>query len=76
MRYTHLGRTGLVVSRLALGTMNFGHVTDEAASHAIMDRAVEAGIKSIRYGRCLWRSPDTGYPERIRNLGRNHRSLA
>ena len=44
MRYTHLGRTGLVVSRLALGTMNFGHVTDEAASHAIMDRAVEAGI--------------------------------
>ena len=44
MRYTHLGHTGLVVSRLALGTMNFGHVTDEAASHAIMDRAVEAGI--------------------------------
>lgn len=44
MQYTHLGRTGLVVSQLALGTMNFGHVTDEAASHAIMDRAVEAGI--------------------------------
>lgn len=29
MNYTHLGRTGLKVSRLCLGTMNFGDVTDE-----------------------------------------------
>ncbi len=28
MNYTHLGRTGLKVSRLCLGTMNFGDVTD------------------------------------------------
>jgi aryl-alcohol dehydrogenase-like predicted oxidoreductase len=44
MEYTHLGRTGLSVSRLCLGTMNFGSQTDEATSHAIMDGALAQGI--------------------------------
>ncbi len=44
MEYTQLGRTGLKVSRLVLGTMNFGPQTDEADSHAIMDAALAAGI--------------------------------
>ncbi len=44
MQYTHLGRTGLQVSRLCLGTMNFGPETSEADSFAIMDRALEHGI--------------------------------
>src|SRR5437764_369998 len=44
MDYTHLGRTGLSVSRLVLGTMNFGPQTSEADSHQIMDRALEHGI--------------------------------
>lgn len=44
MQYTQLGRSGLKVSRVCLGTMNFGPVTDEAASHGIMDRALELGI--------------------------------
>jgi aryl-alcohol dehydrogenase-like predicted oxidoreductase len=44
MDYKHLGRSGLKVSRLALGTMNFGMVTDEAASFSIMDEALEQGI--------------------------------
>jgi NDP-hexose C3-ketoreductase / dTDP-4-oxo-2-deoxy-alpha-D-pentos-2-ene 2,3-reductase len=44
MDYTQLGRSGLSVSRLCLGTMNFGPVTSEADSHAIMDRAHEHGI--------------------------------
>jgi aryl-alcohol dehydrogenase-like predicted oxidoreductase len=44
MQYTHLGRTGLQVSRLCLGTMNFGPQTSEADSFAIMDRALEHGI--------------------------------
>ncbi|WP_156724991.1 aldo/keto reductase [Streptomyces apocyni] len=44
MKYTQLGRTGLKVSRLVLGTMNFGPQTDEADSHSIMDAALDAGI--------------------------------
>ncbi len=44
MEYTQLGRTGLQVSRLCLGTMNFGPFTDEAESYAIMDQALEMGI--------------------------------
>lgn len=44
MKYTQLGRTGLKVSRLVLGTMNFGPLTGESESHAIMDSALDAGI--------------------------------
>lgn len=44
MEYTHLGRTGLEVSRLCLGTMNFGPYTSEGDSFAIMDKALELGI--------------------------------
>lgn len=44
MNYTHLGRTGLKVGRIALGTMNFGELTDAAASLRIMDAALDAGI--------------------------------
>ena len=44
MEYTNLGRTGLKVSRLCLGTMNFGPETTEPDSFAIMDHAHEVGI--------------------------------
>lgn len=44
MEYRSLGRTGLKVSRLCLGTMNFGPQTSEADSFTIMDRALELGI--------------------------------
>lgn len=44
MEYKNLGRTGLRVSRLCLGTMNFGPHTNEADSHSIMDKALEYGI--------------------------------
>jgi len=47
MDYVNLGRAGVKVSRLCLGTMNFGPETDEAASFAIMDRALELGINYI-----------------------------
>jgi aryl-alcohol dehydrogenase-like predicted oxidoreductase len=54
MEFTHLGRTGLSVSRLCLGTMNFGPLTSPADAHAIMDRAHEVGINFFdtanRYG--------------------------
>src|ERR1700761_7435176 len=44
MEFTHLGRSGLTVSRLCLGTMNFGPLTSETDAHAIMDSAHEQGI--------------------------------
>jgi aryl-alcohol dehydrogenase-like predicted oxidoreductase len=44
MQNAHLGRTGLKVSRLCLGTMNFGPQTAEADAFRIMDRALELGI--------------------------------
>ncbi|MCP3168116.1 aldo/keto reductase [Myxococcus qinghaiensis] len=44
MKYTNLGRSGLSVSRLCLGTMNFGWTTEEPDAHAIMDSALERGI--------------------------------
>jgi aryl-alcohol dehydrogenase-like predicted oxidoreductase len=54
MEYTHLGRSGLTVSRLCLGTMNFGMETEEADSFRIMDAAHEHGINYFdtanRYG--------------------------
>ena len=56
MKYTHLGRTGLQVSRLCLGTMNFGPWTSEADSHIMMDTALEHGVNFFdtanRYG--IW----------------------
>ena len=47
MEYKTLGRTGLKVSRLCLGTMTFGWSADEAVSHAIMDAAFAAGINFL-----------------------------
>ena len=44
MDYVQLGRTGLKVSRLCLGTMNFGPETDEKDSFAIMSQALSLGI--------------------------------
>src|ERR671938_217995 len=44
MEYRKLGRSGLRVSPLCLGTMNFGPQTSEAESFAIMDKALELGI--------------------------------
>jgi aryl-alcohol dehydrogenase-like predicted oxidoreductase len=44
VEHTHLGRTGLLVSRLCLGTMNFGPETSEEDSQTIMDRALDEGV--------------------------------
>ena len=64
MKFTNLGRSGLSVSRLCLGTMNFGPETDEASAHAIMDAALANGINFFdtanRYG-----APQHGRTEEI-----------
>ena len=44
MNYANVGRSGLKVSRLCLGTWNFGTRTDEQEAFRIMDAALEAGI--------------------------------
>src|SRR5690554_6492633 len=44
MKYTNLGRTGLKVSKLCLGTMNFGQSTSEQEAYRIMDAALDAGV--------------------------------
>jgi aryl-alcohol dehydrogenase-like predicted oxidoreductase len=44
MTYAHLGCSGLMVSRIGLGTMNFGYTVDESSSFAVMDAAIDAGI--------------------------------
>ena len=54
MKFRNLGRSGLSVSRICLGTMNFGPETDEATSHSIMDSALATEINFFdtanRYG--------------------------
>ncbi|MFQ5398757.1 MAG: aldo/keto reductase [Anaerolineae bacterium] len=47
MEYRRLGRTGLKVSTICLGTMQFGWTADEATAHEIMTRAVELGCNFI-----------------------------
>src|SRR4051794_6261385 len=44
MAYRHMGRPGMLVSRIGLGTMNFGYTVDEADSFVVMDAAVGAGV--------------------------------
>jgi aryl-alcohol dehydrogenase-like predicted oxidoreductase len=65
MKYTHLGRSGLQVSRLCLGTMNFGPQTTEEDSFAIMDAALEAGVNFIDTANVYGRSKGKGATETI-----------
>jgi len=68
MEYTRLGRTGLRVSRLCLGTMNFGPVTEEADSHRILDTALDAGINFVDTANVYGWGENKGWTESI--LGR------
>ncbi|MFO7168343.1 MAG: aldo/keto reductase [Chloroflexota bacterium] len=65
MEYTRLGRTGLRVSRLCLGTMNFGPHTSEADSFAIMDKALELGINFFDTANVYGRPLGPGVTEEI-----------
>jgi aryl-alcohol dehydrogenase-like predicted oxidoreductase len=65
MQYTNLGRTGLTVSRLCLGTMNFGPRAGEEDSHAIMSRALELDINFFDTANRYGRDVRDGYTEEI-----------
>lgn len=47
MRYKQVGRSGLKVSQLGLGALNFGYVTSEHEAFKIMDEAINLGINLI-----------------------------
>ena len=65
MQFTHLGRSGLSVSRLCLGTMNFGLETEEPAAHSIMDSALEAGINFFDTANVYGGTEHRGWTEEI-----------
>ncbi len=65
MEFTHLGRTGLKVSRLCLGTMNFGPQTDESDAHTIMDSAHEHGINFFDTANAYGGAEHRGHTEEI-----------
>ncbi|MDR8414512.1 aldo/keto reductase [Nonomuraea sp. 3-1Str] len=65
MDYVNLGRSGLKVSPLCLGTMNFGPVTSEEDSFAIMDRAHELGINFFDTANVYGWKKGEGVTERI-----------
>jgi aryl-alcohol dehydrogenase-like predicted oxidoreductase len=65
MRYVHLGRTGLRVSRLRLGTMNFAWQIGEPDSHAVLDRALGAGITFVDTADMYGRRTGDGLSERF-----------
>jgi len=65
MEYTSLGRTGLSVSRLCLGTMNFGPHTIESDAHSIMDTALQQGINFFDTANAYGGSENKGRTEEI-----------
>ncbi|TLY22352.1 MAG: aldo/keto reductase [Nitrospirae bacterium] len=65
MQYVHLGRSGVKVSRLCLGTMNFGPETSEEDSFAIMDRALEVGINFLDTANVYGWKVGEGWTEQI-----------
>lgn len=74
MEYAHLGRTGLLVSRIGLGTMNFGVTTDETEAFGVMDRAIELGVNLFdsadHYGGRKSRDVDEGHGTTEEIIGR------
>jgi aryl-alcohol dehydrogenase-like predicted oxidoreductase len=65
MKYTQLGRSGAKVSRLVLGTMNFGPHTEEADAQAIMDRALAVGINFFDTANVYGSEDHAGWTEEI-----------
>ncbi|OZB96573.1 aldo/keto reductase [Paenibacillus sp. XY044] len=65
MKYTYLGKTGLKVSRLCLGTMNFGPSTEEKEAFKIMDAALDAGVNFFDTANVYGGNERRGWTEEI-----------
>lgn len=68
MKRRRLGRTGLVVSEICLGTMTFGNQADERTSHAILDRAYDAGVDCFDVAEVYPVPPDRKYAGRSEEI--------
>jgi len=68
MKRRRLGRTGLVVSEICLGTMTFGNQADERTSHAVLDRAFEAGVDVFDVAEVYPVPPDPKYAGRSEEI--------
>nr|WP_145160102.1 aldo/keto reductase [Paenibacillus terrae] len=65
MKYTYLGKTGLKVSRLCLGTMNFGPSTEEKEAFKIMDAALDGGVNFFDTANVYGGNEHRGWTEEI-----------
>ena len=69
MQYRRMGKSGLKISVLTLGTLWFGSKVDEATAREIVDRALAAGINCVDtadiYGKDRWDTPERGPAEEI-----------
>jgi aryl-alcohol dehydrogenase-like predicted oxidoreductase len=68
VNHRRLGRTGLVVSEICLGTMTFGNQADERTSHAILDRAYDAGVDFFDVAEVYPVPPDRKYAGRSEEI--------
>jgi aryl-alcohol dehydrogenase-like predicted oxidoreductase len=68
MNHRRLGRSGLVVSEIGLGTMTFGSMADEAASLAILDQAFDAGCTLLDCAEVYPVPPDPRWATRTEQI--------
>jgi aryl-alcohol dehydrogenase-like predicted oxidoreductase len=68
MQQRRLGRSGLLVSEIGLGTMTFGSMADEAASHACLDKAFDAGVNFLDAAEIYPVPPDPSHAGRTEEI--------
>lgn len=68
MKHRRLGRTGLEVSEICLGTMTFGNQADESTSHAILSRAIDAGVDFLDLAEIYPVPPDAKWAGRTEEI--------
>jgi len=68
MQQRRLGRSGLLVSEIGLGTMTFGSMADEADSHACLDKAFDAGVNFLDVAEVYPVPPDPSYAGRSEEI--------
>jgi aryl-alcohol dehydrogenase-like predicted oxidoreductase len=65
VKHIHLGRTGLMVSRLCIGTLNFGPIVSECDAHDLLDLAADGGINLLDTSNSYGRHAGRGRAEEI-----------